>query len=143
MPRAGASPSPPRPSPSPFPLLTDSCLPRDARSPRTHSATETAGPGAGQAADPSQLPQPREACTPVRKGAAGGSGCGGEDGSRPDGGRRRRRGARAVAERSGAGRRPGPAREGRRLRTSSARRGRVSGERRPAPQSASSGPAGS
>lgn len=62
------------------------------------------------------------------------------------------RGGREPARRRAAARWPsgrapdeGRARlgEGRRLRTSSARRGRVSGERRPAPQSASSGPAGS
>lgn len=48
----------------PFPLpFTDSCLLPDARSLRTHSAEETAGPGAGETEDPGRLPPPRESCT--------------------------------------------------------------------------------
>lgn len=138
MPRSGASPSPPRPSPSPSLSRT----PAYPETPGARGLTRRRRPRARARGRPpipvgSLRPVAKPARPPVRKGVAGGSGCGGEDGSRPGGGRGRR-GVRAAAQRPGAGRRPGPLCEGRQWLMGSEHRGRVSGERRPAPRSASS-----
>lgn len=136
MPRPGASPSPPRPSPSP----SFSRTPAYPETPGARGLTRRQRPRARPRGRPpirvGSLRPAKPARPPVRKGTAGGSGCGGEDESRPGGGRGRR-GARAAAQRPSAGRRPGRLCEGRQWLTGSVHRGRVSGERRPAPRSAS------
>lgn len=140
VPRVGASPFPAASFPFPLPS-PDSRLPRDAWSLRTHSAEETAGPGAGETADPSRLPPPRESCTPAGKKGSGGRVRMWRGGREPAG--RRAEAARCPGGGPAAGRRAkaeqlSEGRRRRRRRPSSARRGRVSGERRPAPRSASS-----
>ena len=85
-PAAGAFPSPPRPSPSPSPFLADCCFTAaPLHNPHTPRSPEDADRGARAPGRPplqsaSSAP-PSLHALPVRKGAAGGSGCGREGGT--------------------------------------------------------------